>query len=146
MGSTFLYILVAIGVGTLSIFANPAIKFISLHFLPPSQPLQPYKRTSPQPAYAIITGGSSGIGFGIAKELVKNGFAVFLLGDISEELTAAKEALKSATPGAQVTLVMIDTATATPDLIESMVDILPRSYVSILVNNMGGGPCCPVAL
>lgn len=140
MGNLFLYVLAAIGAGTIAIATNAAVKFISLHFLPPSQPLQKYKRTGNQPTYALITGASAGIGFGIAKELVKNGFGVILLGHLPDELNAAKVSLEAATPGARVRIIVMNAITATPSEIESMVDSLKDINVSILVNNVGGSP------
>ncbi|OAQ62360.1 3-ketoacyl-CoA reductase [Pochonia chlamydosporia 170] len=140
MGNLFLYVLAAIGAGTIAIATNAAVKFISLHFLPPSQPLQKYKRTGNQPTYALITGASAGIGFGIAKELVKNGFGVILLGHLPDELNAAKATLEAATPGARVRIIVMNAITATPTEIESMVDSLKDINVSILVNNVGGSP------
>jgi 17beta-estradiol 17-dehydrogenase / very-long-chain 3-oxoacyl-CoA reductase len=140
MGHMFLYGLAAFGAGTLAIAANAAVNFISLHFLPSSQPLKKYKRTGTQPTYALITGASAGIGFGIAKELVKRGFGVILLGNVADELQAAKASLESATPDAQVRVIVMDAITATPSEIQSMVNSFQGLNVSILVNNVGGSP------
>lgn len=148
VSNIMLYLLAAIGAGLVLAFAKPAIRFISLHFLPQSQPFHDYRRPRLQPAHAIIVGCVTGIGLGIAKELVKNGFSVFLLGNNSDELQAAKEALESATPSAQVVCVVIDPATATAMEIEDLVDVFKRlnTNVSVLVNDVvdSGVPRLPL--
>jgi len=42
---------------------------------------------------AVITGGSEGIGFGIAKQFIENGAKVLLVGRSKEKLEQAKKAL-----------------------------------------------------
>ncbi|OAQ62883.1 short chain dehydrogenase domain-containing protein [Pochonia chlamydosporia 170] len=136
MGINVLYILAAIaaiGAGTLVLFGKPARKFISFHFRTPTEPLQKYKWAD----HALIAGGSTGIGLGIAKELVKHGFAVFLTGNVSDELQAAKASIQSATPGARVTCVIVDAVNASANQIDGIADIFRGLRVSILVNNVG---------
>lgn len=137
-----LYVLATVAAGILIALAKPAIEFTSLHFLPASQPLRKYRRNHLQPAHAIVAGCVTGIGLGIAKELVKNGFGVFLLGNNSDELKAARQALESAAPGAQVVCVGIDPMTAIPVEIEDLVDVFKdlKANVSILVNDVGASP------
>ncbi|KAJ2975981.1 hypothetical protein NQ176_g5207 [Zarea fungicola] len=139
-----LHLVAVVGAGLLLAFAKPAIRFISLHFVPQPQPLRDYRRPRLHPAHAVIVGCVTGIGLGIAKELVNNGFGVFLLGNSSDELQAAKEALQSATPAAQVVCFVIDPTTATAMEVEDLVDVFKRlnANASVLVNNVGDS-CVP---
>lgn len=138
MVTTLIYVLAAIGAGTLFIAANSAVQFVTLHMLPPKQPLTRYKRPGPEPAYALITGASAGIGFGLAKELVKQGFGVIILGHLADELQVAKRAIEDATPGAHVRIIVLDAIKATPTELEAIVYSIKDLCVTMLINNVGG--------
>jgi NAD(P)-dependent dehydrogenase (short-subunit alcohol dehydrogenase family) len=80
----------------------------------------------------IVTGGASGIGYGIAARLVADGDNVVLVSRSADKLTAAAESL-SAGPGA-VSMYPIDVRDN--EAIAAMIDALPR--VDGLVNNAAG--------
>lgn len=114
------------------------IDFLALHFILPSRPLSSYKRQGSEPTYALITGASAGIGLGIAKELIAQGFGVILLGHLADELKVAKATLERETPNAAVRLICADARTATPEELQAIVEDVGRLQLSILVNNVGG--------
>lgn len=148
-------VLACIGTVVCLFVAERAVDFLLFHFSTPAKPLESYRRRGPDPAYALITGASAGIGYGTAQALVKNGFGVILLGHKADELAEAAEKLAAQVPpqysaGADarafVKTIVMDAQTATPQEIEdalraTIVDAGLR--VSVLVNNVGS---CPVAL
>jgi len=83
--------------------------------------------------HALVTGGSKGIGYGIAAELVAEGAAVTICARTAPEVTAATAAL-SAVDGAAVSGVVCDVTSA--EAVGAMMASLDR--VDILVNNAGG--------
>lgn len=151
------HILACIGTVVCLFVAERAVDFLFFHFSTPAKPLESYRRRGPDPAYALITGASAGIGYGIGQALVRNGFGVILLGHKEAELAEAAARLVAQVPpeystgagvdaGAFVKTIVMDAQTATPQELEdalraTVVDAGLR--VSILVNNVGS---CPVAL
>ncbi|PWI69427.1 hypothetical protein PCL_01074 [Purpureocillium lilacinum] len=142
MAGLVLYALAALGSAVLLYAGYTIWDFVALHFVLPARPLHSYRRSGPEPTYALITGASAGIGFGVALELVRNGFGVILLGHLPDELAAAKGTLEEASPGAAVRTVVMDARTATPTAMEELVRSLDTEslQVSILINNVGGNP------
>lgn len=143
MATAIIYMLAVVGAGVILAAIILAARFVSLHFLHPKQPLERYKRPRAEHAYALITGASAGIGFGIAKELAKQGFGVVILGHVQDELQAAKKALEIATPGARVRVIVMDAIKATPIEIQAMIESLKDINLTILVNNVGGSAVGP---
>lgn len=87
---------------------------------------------------ALVTGGSEGLGLGIAQELAREGARVLIAARRRESLDAARHALKSAG---------LDVATAQGDMTRA--DDVQAAFraaqvalgpVEILVNNVGGFP------
>jgi 17beta-estradiol 17-dehydrogenase / very-long-chain 3-oxoacyl-CoA reductase len=136
-------ILTGIGAFTLLSVAYFIIRFLTFHLIKPSHLLQSYKRADHEPVYALITGSSAGIGLGIAQALVKEGFAVILLGHLPDELDEAKATLQRIRPDAVVRILVIDVRTATPKEMDAAVQSIVDLQVSILVNNVGGHPIKP---
>lgn len=149
-------ILACIGTVVCLVIAERIVGFLLFHFSNPAKPLESYRRRGPSPTYALITGASAGIGYGVAQALVKNGFGVILLGHKEAELAEAASKLVAQVvprqdaagtdPGAFVRTIVMDAQTATPQAMEdalraTIVD--PGLRVSILVNNVGS---CPIAL
>ena len=83
---------------------------------------------------ALITGGSSGIGFGIAKELVEEGAKVIITGRDSTKL--AKAALEL---GPDVKWFAVDVSKLSE--VNALVEAVKQDYghLDILVPNAGGG-------
>ena len=82
---------------------------------------------------AIVTGSTAGIGFAIAKGLAEAGASVVLNGRTEARLDAAVASLRTDVPGAKVTGVAADLATA--EGVGQFVAAVPSA--DILVNNMG---------
>lgn len=150
-----LHIFALIGILVVLYVVERAFDFVFFHFATPREALQGYKRRGPKPTYALVTGASAGIGFGIAKALVKQGFGVILLGHKADELAEAASALRSvlvlpedADPtkipvDEYVKTIVMDAVTATPEEMEEKLRatiIDPGLRVSILVNNVGSVP------
>src|SRR5712692_603401 len=83
---------------------------------------------------AIVTGGSQGIGYATAEELLREGVAVSICARDEERLATAKAALEKA-PGGSVLAMHADVMI--PDEIEAFVRETQRLLgpIDILVNN-----------
>ncbi len=138
--NVWILILASVGALTLLYSAYSILRFLTFHLIKPSHPLKSYKRSGPEPAYALITGSSAGIGFGVARALVKEGFAIILLGHLPSELAQAKATLQKLRPDAVVRVLVMDVRTATPGEMDAAVQSIADLRVSILVNNVGGNP------
>lgn len=123
-------------------FARSVFEFLSFHFLLPSRPLQAYHRpVSESGACALVTGGSAGIDFGIAQELVRQGFNIILHRYLPEELAGSAAALQKIRLSALVQTLVLNTRTANPVEMEAAITSLERLPVSVLVNNVGSNAC-----
>jgi short-subunit dehydrogenase len=85
---------------------------------------------------ALITGGSEGIGYALAKESLKHGYHVILSGRVKEKLKRAQENLQKEYPACIDTIVC--------DLSEqgsarSLMDALKGRRIDLLINNAGYG-------
>ena len=87
--------------------------------------------------FALVTGGSHGIGLASAKRLASEGCNVAICSRSKERLDAAIEELKPL--GTQVLAVAADLLEA--DAADRVMDVVDREWggVQILVNNVGGG-------
>ncbi|KAF3764117.1 NAD(P)-binding protein [Cryphonectria parasitica EP155] len=156
-----LHIFALIGILVILYIVERALDFIFFHLATPRNPLQGYRRRGPKPTYALITGGSAGLGLGIAKALVRQGFGVIILAregaghssaetQLREALVLPEEDTKSTEVAAEqyVKTIAMDTVTASPEEMEdklrtAIVDQELR--VSILVNNIEPFPSAPPA-
>ena len=94
---------------------------------------------------ALITGGSRGIGFGIAKALLEAGASVAITGTRQDTLDAAARELKSVAGGGSVDAIRADVRKS--DEVEQAVNGAASRLggIDILVNNAGVGLFSPVA-
>ena len=92
---------------------------------------------------AVITGGGSGIGLGIARRLAAGGAAVALVGRNADKLAAASAGITSETPTARVVTRSLDVRDheAVGEAISSVNDEL--GGLNILVNNAAGNFVVP---
>jgi 2,4-dienoyl-CoA reductase [(3E)-enoyl-CoA-producing], peroxisomal len=92
---------------------------------------------------ALITGGGTGIGFGISSLLSQLGAHVVMASRKPEHLTAAVERLVNA--GGQASAVQVDVRE--PDLVRAMVEQVSKEQgrIDILVNNAAGNFYVPSA-
>jgi 3-oxoacyl-[acyl-carrier protein] reductase len=89
---------------------------------------------------ALVTGGSSGLGFGAAKALFLEGVSVILLSRSNEKLARATEELQSLRSGDQPTITTIQANLDSPTAAAGVVDALRADGTSpdILIANSGG--------
>lgn len=91
----------------------------------------------------IITGGATGIGFGIARELVRLGATVVLASRKEENLKAAVEQLRSETHGDAAHYHVLDIRDA--EAVEAMAERVHKAHghIDFLVNNAAGNFIVP---
>lgn len=82
---------------------------------------------------ALVTGSTQGIGFAIAKQLLKEGAIVIINGRTTGRINEAIEQLKQQVPGAQVTGVPADFSKVAE--VDALIKAVPE--VDILINNAG---------
>lgn len=87
--------------------------------------------------FALITGGSSGMGLEYARLLVKEGCGVLLVSNVQEQLDAAREELVNAAPGAVVYIKYQDLSQK--DATDALLAFCDENAltVDILINNAG---------
>ncbi len=90
---------------------------------------------------AVITGGSTGIGFSIAEKLTQNGANVLILARNKEQLLSAKDNLYQIHKGIYTISVDLSDIKKLKVVSEEVLRIFPR--IDILVNNAGVGRFVP---
>ena len=124
-----------LGVATACYAALRLLRFIYLYTRPSSIKRYLYG-DSP---WALVTGASDGIGFGIAQELAAYGFNVILHGRDAEKLERTKIKLQVEHRDVQFQTAVLNASTATPQQIDDLVASVNSLNLTILVNNLGGG-------
>ena len=89
-------------------------------------------------SYALITGASDGIGFGLAEEFCSRNFNVILHGRNQSKLTKLKETLSASYPKVDVQILVLDALSATVDDMQSAIQQVQDLHITALVNNIGG--------
>jgi 3-oxoacyl-[acyl-carrier protein] reductase len=85
----------------------------------------------------VITGGTAGIGLGIAQKMLEHGATVVLLGQNQDRGEKAEAELKKIIPGANVSFASVDVS-KTELVEETLKNILSRfGKIDVLVNNAG---------
>lgn len=89
--------------------------------------------------HVLVTGGSSGIGKELARQFASDGYDAILVADNQQRLSAAREELTRAAPGAEITTIVKDlTAENSPR--EIFQEIESRGIeIDALVNDAGVG-------
>jgi short chain dehydrogenase len=103
-------------------------------------------RKGDRPAYAIITGPTSGIGKAYAFALAKNGFNLILVGRSIPKLNAVQEELDARYPDLDIRLVDIDLGKSSPRQYEEYVSALKDipGDIRVLINNAGLSHAMPI--
>jgi len=120
----------------ISIFFNYFSTFLyKLICLPFKKPLiQRYGANS----WAIVTGGSDGIGKGFCEELAKDGFNIVLMARNKEKLENVAKDLKKINPNIQTKVIVVDFKESHKfEVIQNIMPQIQELDVSILVNNVG---------
>ncbi|EJU03508.1 NADP-binding protein [Dacryopinax primogenitus] len=94
-------------------------------------------------SYALVTGASDGIGKGVARELVKQGFNVVIHGRNREKLASVKKELQALGKGTDVRILVGDAGEENVDWVRIAKE-LEGLEITVLVNNAGGMPIPPV--
>jgi NAD(P)-dependent dehydrogenase (short-subunit alcohol dehydrogenase family) len=91
---------------------------------------------------AIVTGGTSGIGYALSEELLRRGATVWVIGSREQSVAQAKESLASF-PGARFAAVDV----TVPDQVKGMIDtcVAECGRLDYLFNNAGIGMTHPSA-
>ena len=127
--------LFGLGVAAVSYTSLRFLRFVYLYTRPSSVKRYLY---GPSP-WALVTGASDGIGFGIAQELATNGFNVILHGRNPGKLEKTKIQLEGEFKSVQFRIAVLNASSATSQQIEDLVVSLDSLNLTILVNNVGGG-------
>ncbi|EGK00766.1 SDR family NAD(P)-dependent oxidoreductase [Dysgonomonas gadei] len=90
---------------------------------------------------AVITGGSDGIGLGIAKSFAENGANLILVGRELEKLEQVKAELSKYETQIHVISEDLSDTDRIADLSRKVLSIFP--FIDVLVNNAGIGKFCP---
>ncbi|MBO6223310.1 MAG: 3-oxoacyl-ACP reductase FabG [Bacteroidales bacterium] len=88
--------------------------------------------------YALVTGGSRGIGAAICKELARNGYPV-IINYVSREDAAMEVKREIEAEGGKAELLKFDVADhkAADQVIDRWISSHPDDYIAVLVNNAG---------
>ena len=126
-----------VGLGTILWFLVQALRF-AFFIRPMKSSLARYKHGDD--TWAFVTGGSDGIGYALAQELVRHGFNVVLLGRNTQKLETAQATLERECPGAKVKLLVVDAMTGSISDLETAIAAIRHLNITILINNVGGYP------
>ncbi|KAI0161443.1 NAD(P)-binding protein [Xylariaceae sp. FL1272] len=129
--------LVCIGVVALLTLAYKLYNHASFYLLP-YQDLDKYRREDK--SWALVTGGSAGIGLETAKELAVQGFNILILGHLPQELEEAARSIQTYAPGTEVKIIVMNAVTATPEQIEEGLGETLSLPLTVLVNNVAVSP------
>lgn len=104
---------------------------------PPKNLLERY--SGGNPAWAVVTGGSSGCGLGLAKALARRGFNLVLIARSSGPLATARAEVLQQSPGVQVEILARDVAALAQD------NALCQALLDDVDHATGGGDICLLA-
>ncbi|KAI1328572.1 hypothetical protein F5Y16DRAFT_151270 [Xylariaceae sp. FL0255] len=107
-------------------------------FLLPAMNLNKYCRADK--TWALVTGGSAGVGFETAKELGAAGFNVSIPGHLPQELHEAACKIQDYAPGTEVKIIVLNAVTANPEQIEESLAEVLKVPLAVLVNNVAVSP------
>jgi len=93
--------------------------------------------------WALVTGGSDGIGKGFAEELCQRGFNVILHGRNEKKLDGVKAELERQWPKSEIKIIVFDASSGFKEgseKLEAVVGEIKALNITVLINNLGGGP------
>jgi 17beta-estradiol 17-dehydrogenase / very-long-chain 3-oxoacyl-CoA reductase len=98
-----------------------------------------YLHQQTEPAWALVTGASDGIGLGFTQELSSNGFNVILHGRNSDKLKRVQDNLQAQFPAREYKIFVHDAEKElTADILHNLVKSFEEVNLTILINNVGG--------
>ncbi|KAL9112670.1 MAG: hypothetical protein Q9187_007730, partial [Circinaria calcarea] len=127
--------LYCLGILTTCYYFLRFFQFIYLFIRPSSLPRYLRRPSS----WALITGASSGIGFGFAQELCSRGFNVILHGRNPNKLERLQAELQRQFPDRSIRIAIADAVQSkVASSIEDIVSSLRDLQLTVLINNIGG--------
>ena len=124
-----------LGILTTCYYFLQFFQFIYLFIRPSSLPRYLRRPSS----WALITGASSGIGFGFAQELCSRGFNVILHGRNRNKLERLQADLQRQFPDRSIRIAIADAVQSNvASSIEDIVSSLQDLQLTVLINNIGG--------
>lgn len=87
--------------------------------------------------FVVITGGSEGIGFELAKIFAKEGFSVILVARDIKKLEEAQIELLKINKDIEVKVFSMDAANTNEDVLNDFKSFIESDFISILINNVG---------
>lgn len=107
-------------------------------YLRPSKLPRYLQTKNSQPAWALVTGASDGIGKAFAHSLAEAGFNVVIHGRNPSKLAVVLAELESTYPLRSFRTLLADATECHPDAFEDIVQFLSDIHLTVLVNNAGG--------
>ncbi|KAJ3436213.1 oxidoreductase short chain dehydrogenase/reductase family protein [Anaeramoeba flamelloides] len=89
--------------------------------------------------WALITGGSHGIGLEIAKILAQQGINLFLLSSTQEKLDKACVDLKKVNPKIQVRVIQLDLTSSSENIEKVLEEVVGEQEIELMFSNAGAG-------
>ena len=109
-----------------------------IHIFIRKSSLPKYKHGDHQ-SWALVTGATSGIGFGFAQELCKQGFNVVIHGRNPSKLESLATELREQFPDRSVRIAVADVLRDdTIAAVNAVRDVVQDLHLTVLVNNIGG--------
>lgn len=129
------YILAGLGIATILYLTIRFLRFTYLYLRPSS--LKKYCHG--ESPWALVTGATDGIGFGLAQELASNGFNVIVHGRNPSKLEQRMSQLNREFPNRAFRTLIADSSDASHQQMESVIAAVKGLRITVLVNNVGGG-------
>lgn len=121
---------------TLSCAILKISRFAYIYLRPSSLPRYHH---GPGEPWAIISGSTDGLGFGLGQELCSRGFNVILHGRSATKLAAKAAELERAFPERRVKTFLADALSEDVAVFAELEKLIDGLNVTVLVNNIGGG-------
>ncbi|KAK6369268.1 hypothetical protein LTS17_009608 [Exophiala oligosperma] len=112
-----------------------------LYFSPGGSSLKRWKHG--KEPYALVTGGTDGIGLGFVEAIAAQGFNVIILSRTKGKLESRRSALQKQFPNLKFEILVFDALKDPYEGIEKLVASVSHLNITVLVNNMGGIPFIP---
>lgn len=129
----------AIKMGAVGSLIYYILHSLSKQFFPSR--IRRYHHGKPGSTWALVTGGSDGIGRGFVDNLLAQGFNVLIHGRNSEKLDRIRKEHFTQYPNLSIRTVVSDASSTTPDIdaLSTAATSLPGP-LTVLINNVGGTP------
>ncbi|KIW14008.1 hypothetical protein PV08_06789 [Exophiala spinifera] len=117
------------------------LSLFRLYFSPGTSSLSRWKHG--EEPYALVTGGTDGIGLGFVEAIAAQGFNVIILSRNKRKLESRRSALQKQFPKLKFEILVFDALKDPYESIEKLVAGISHLNITVLVNNVGGIPFIP---